>query len=637
MITTKSVFIVFNSKDVQRLAADHTLLTQIDCVISGVPGVALDLLMAKKTVLTLEEALVSLKISRRDISNLASSYSSSILDMDAIGNALRMFDERADESVRLALLNHVALLIHNSFALELLFDALVKNGLKSVWAYRGSSRFRLVERLDIRILMLADHGFWPHLVHLCLDAGVKLNCIGRGDRLATAKKTLRDLLLIGYKGKTLLQRSMRKTKSALTGTCDAVLVVRARTEVMAAEPILRERARRGFQDLLLVDDLIKNPDGTSAASAGSRDWLSLSTFATPGEVVGVFLKCILLRGTAARRGVALLSNTFSGSGFLGRKDVATQVIHTAFASVPELLIHRIQLCRALKQLTPSVMVSFDQVDRWGAIQGEVARQMGLLSIMVQNTAIDDMVYPLPISMDHLVVGYEHLCKVFIKCGANSDRVHSFGLPLHDDVLQAGDARLQELIIRAERRPRKLRVLIATQPFIEEFDYNAALLVDFEAAIQGLDLAVEWIIKPHPREAKGRYAGACEDLISRGHKVKLVDGPFETVLSVADIVVSRTSTGLEFAALGGVPGISHLDRMSEDLIEELDYLKFGVTSKSFSVTELRALLGGYVPEKRAASLRRYAELRSVYLHESFPGKGRATERVVDLMANGISRC
>lgn len=637
MLAPKSAFFVFNSNDTRRLAANPSLLIGIDCVISGVPGVPLDALGDRIRHVTLEEALLAFQISRRDISTLASAYCLALLDKEVMTQVLKVLDKGADESVRVALLNHAGFLTHNAFSFELLFDAMVRKGLSRVRAFRGHGRYRLVERLDIRTLLQGDLGFWPHLEHLCQDGGVKLTGIGLGDRLAPAKNALRDLLLLGYKGKTLLQRSLRAGKPPQVDAYDAAVVVRARTEVIAAEPVLRERAKRGYHDILLVDDLIKTPDGTSAASAGSHDWLPLSSYATPIEVACTFLRCIILRGTAARRGLLLRPNRVAGVGFLGCKDVAQQVLYTTLASVPELLIHRLQLNRALEQLSPSALVSFDQVDRWGAMQGELARQRGIHSVMVQNTAIDDMVYPWPLAMDHLVVGYEHLREVFIKSGANPDSVHSFGLPLHDDVLQAGDKRLQELCHRAVQQGLPLRVLIATQPFIEEFDYNNALLADFEAAIRCLDFDVEWILKPHPREAKGKYAVTLDTLIARGHNVKLFEGPFETALSESDIVLSRNSTGLEFAALGGVPGISYLNRFPADFIEELDYLKSPVTAKSFDIAGLRALIEGYAPDNRLENIRRYAEKRSLYLNESFPGRGHATERVVDLIENGANLC
>ena len=56
---------------------------------------------------------------------------------------------------------------------------------------------------------------------------------------------MRDNLLLGYKGKTLLVRSRRAATLARVSPCDLIVVVRARTEVVAADPILRERALQG--------------------------------------------------------------------------------------------------------------------------------------------------------------------------------------------------------------------------------------------------------------------------------------------------------------------------------------------------------------------------------------------------------
>lgn len=637
MLSTGTVFFVFNNSGGARLAANPDLLSGVDCVISVVPGINLDELEKLILCLTLEDALASFNISQRDISVPESAYCLDLLEPESLAQALAILGRGADESVRLALLNHVGLLTHNAFAIEALFKALVQNGLHSARAFRAIGRYQLVERPDIRTFQQVELGLWPQLEHLCMDFEVELTGVGSGSRLAQLKNKFRDILLLGYKGKTLLARSRRANKNVEMPIYDLAVVVRARTEVAAAEPILRMRAEQGHRDVMLVDDLIKSPDGTLAASASGRDWIALHSFSSPVEVVRIFMRCIALRGRAASHAMTLNSDRVSSTGFLGQRHIARQVLYTAFASVPELLVHRHQLTRALDRLRPRTLLSFDTVDRWGAMQGELARQHSSRSVMVQNTAADDMLYPWPLAMDHLVVGNERLREIFIASGAEPQRVHAFCLPLQDIVMRAGDMRLDELLHRAKKQTRALRVLIATQPFVQEYDYNAALLADFEEATQGLHFAIEWVLKPHPREAMDKYLALRDDLLSRGIDVTLFKGPFEAALSDADIVLSRTSTSLEYSALGGVPGIAHLNRYPQDIIERLDYLKSPVTGKSFDTVELRTLIASFAPHSRLDALRTYANMRSGYLDDGFPGRGRATEKVVGLIETNESTC
>lgn len=637
MPITGVVFFVFNAKGVARLTGNPSLLDGVDCVISGVPGVSLDALGERVAHLTLEQALEAFGITQRAISAPESAYCLALLDRDIIERALPRLGADADESIRLALLNHVGLLTHNAFAFELLFRALVGNGLRKARFFRFHGRFRLVERPEIRTFLQIELGFGPQLAHLCDEAGIKKEQVGRGDRLAAFKNALRDLLLLGYKGKTLLMRSRAACRPPEGQSVDAVFITRARTEVVAAEPILRHRAGQGHRDIMLVDDLIKSPDGTAAASQGTREWRPLHGYSKPDEIARIFFRCIWRRRSAAQRGMALRPERVSEWGFLGRKDIATQVLYTAFASAPELLVHRLQLSRAFEALSPSAVVSFDTVDRWGALQGEIARRRSMRSVMVQNTSADDIFYPWPLAMDYLVVGNERLRNIFTASGADPARVHAFGLPLQDDVLTAGNARLEALIHRAAQGHSPLRLLIATQPFVQEFDYNAALIDSLESAASELDFPLVWILKPHPREPVVKYETVRDELASRSHCVTLYSGPFEDALSEADVVLSRTSTSLEFAALGGVPGIAHLHRYPRDIVDRLDYLRSSVTDKSFDTSDLRACLKAYAPENRGESLEVYASRRVGFIDEFFPGKGRATVRVADLIAAGSSTC
>lgn len=631
------VFFVFNEKDVIRLVANPHFVSDLDQVISAVPGVDLQPLLGLVECLTLENALSKFGITQHYISQAESAFCIALLDADAIKEALSILSPEADESVRLALLNHVGLLTHNHFAFETVFKALADSGLKEVYAFQSYGQYRMVERPDIRMLLKVELGLLPHLIHLCSASEIKLHQVGSYDRLAQVKNMCRDFLLFSYKWITLLARSFRRSRSVKFGPCDLAVVARARTEVVAAAPILSRRIKFEKNDLMLIDDLIKSPDGSAAAEATGRPWVALHSFSSVIEVFRIFFRCMVLRRKAARIGVEISPDRVKSFGFLGRPEIALEILYTAFSSVAELLVHRLQLVRALEYMKPKAIISFDTVDRWGAMQGELARKMRTPSIMIQNTAVDDINYPWPLSMDNLVVGNERVRRIFVRSGANPDRVHATGLPLHDEHLKTGKQRFVSLRSRASNDQSKLRLLIATQPFVQEYDYNGAMIEDLEVVTQDLSYSVEWILKPHPRENILHYKKLQKKLNNNNRIVHLFDGPFEQAISEVDVVVSRTSTSLETAALGGVPSIAHLSSYPADIVDRLDYLKSPVTIKTFDREQLFHALARFEPNSRLLTLHEYEQHRLSFLKSFYPSDGKATESVIKLVDKGVTLC
>ncbi|WP_407496736.1 hypothetical protein [Pseudooceanicola sp. MF1-13] len=632
----RTAFFVFSQRDVNRLKRNLSLLDEFDTLVTCIPGIDIEELSDYITCLSLEDALETFQITQLEITRLTRKYARNLISADGVNEIIEAHYGNGYSDLRQSLEIISWVLAHNSVAFELVFESLVDRGLCRASCFQFHGSYRKIDRLDVKRLLHVEIEFGKHLEYLCKQAQLPLVKLGSGWRLATYVNALRDLLLLGYKAKTLLSRSFRAPRSVLENTCDLAVLVRARTEVVAAAPLMEARGAQGKYDVMLVDDLIKSPDGTCAAAASGRPWVSLHSFSRPVEIARILARCTFLRRRAARSGTAI-NPGLATAGFLGRPEIATEVLYTALASVPELLVYRLQLTRAIDQLGPQSVISFDTVDRWGALQGVVARTARVRSVMIQNTAADAIMYPCPLVMDHLVVGNERLREIFTASGADPERVHAFGLPIQDDVLIAGNARLDALINRAAQGHSPLRVLVATQPFVQEFDYNAALIDSLETAASDLDFPLVWLLKPHPREPLGKYETVRDRLASRSQSVTLFSGPFENALSEADVVLSRTSTSLEFAALGGVPGIAHLHRYPRDIVDRLDYLKSSVTDKSYDTSGLRALLQEYAPERRVESLEAYSNRRAEFINEFFPGKGRATDRVSDLIASGSSAC
>lgn len=632
MTKVNTVFFIFNQEQADHLESLLECLDGIDTIVSVIPGVSLERLVKYITCLTIEQALEKFAISQRMISDLASGYARDLLSVDVTGPALRVLGLSEVTGIPNALKIQVWIMVHNAFAFELLFNALSAQGMRTARCFAFHGQYRMVERLDIKTMLHVELGFGPQLQGLCRARDVVLQMVPGGCRTAPLRDALRNLLLSAYKFKALLSRSFTARGKGAPHPCDAVFVVRAQTEVASAEPLLRWRAERGMRDCLLVDDLIKSPNGTLAARQSGFAWYPLHAFLSPGKLFMIFLETSLRAGRAARLAFSESPERMAKWGFLGQSSVACAVLRTTFMTVPELKIFYQQLFCALTKTQPSALVSFDTVDRWGTVQGALARSRGLRSVMVQNTAVDDIEYPCPLSMDHLVVGNERLRRIFLASGAPADRVHAVGLPLQDQVLKIGDERIAQLRTRAENaEPVVLRILVATQPFVQAFDYNGALLADLVEALKTLDFPFTLVLKPHPREVIDHYRTLVDTLTRAGFQVSLFEQAFETALDAADIVLSRTSTSIEFAVLGGVPTIAYLNKYPAEIIERLDYLRDPVTVKAFDVDALREALAGFHPQSRVATLNSYSARRDAYLAEYFPGRGLATEYVAALIA------
>ncbi len=636
MIAAGAIFFIFDQQQAARLAARPDFLDGIDCVISTVPGITLDGISANITCLTLEQALDLFAIRHRAISELGSQYALALLDKDTTRDAFLVLGLDECTGVRVALLNHVALLVHNAFAFELLFKALAEGGVCKVRCFAFYGRYRLLERPDIKMLLHVELGFGPHLAYLCNTQGVKFEKVAGGGRMAIMRNTLRTLLLQGYKAKALLVRSLKAKEKTTLPQYDAVFVVRAQTEVTAAVPLLRLRHGHGRQDCLLVDDLIKSPDGTHAASQTHFPFYPLHGFLSPSELAIIFLRKMVIAGRAARKAGSGSQDRLTGWGFFGQSEIACAVLRATFTTVPELAIFHRQLCRALDRLRADVLVSFDTVDRWGAVLGACARAHGVRSVMVQNTTVDDIEYPHPQSTNHLVVANDTVREIFLASNVPRTAIHALGLPVYDCLIDTATPRIERLTQRfAKNTSSNLKVLVATQPFVQEFDYNHDLLDSLRDIALHLNFGVSFLIKRHPREDPEHYRKHLAAFTNSMVPATILDGPFDQALDSADLLISRTSTSLELAALGGVPGIAYLHKYPADIIERLTYLKSPVTLKVFTKSELHGLLETFHPNARQAQYSAYTTRRSDFLSEHFPNIGHASKKVNTLINKGVT--
>ena len=103
----------------------------------------------------------------------------------------------------------------------------------------------------------------------------------------------------------------------------------------------------------------------------------------------------------------------------GRKDIAGQVLY-GVCVIAELLVHRLQLCRAGTP-DPSA-VSFDTVDRWCPSRRTCASAINAIRVDTKYVVDDGAIL---MAMDHLVMGNERLRKIFTASDADQSNVRGF--------------------------------------------------------------------------------------------------------------------------------------------------------------------------------------------------------------------
>lgn len=644
----KSPFFLFSQEDVSwLLQRSKRKAIDFDCVLAILPGIDLSGLRNLPTlqnveVFRLEEMLEKLQLTQYAISERASELSLEILKID---------DKRPNfefwgVDFRPALLNNLALALHNSIAFEMLFEMLCAEGLDSAACFMPNGKFALVERLDIRVMLRPSLTLVPHLMYLCKANEVKFKGERRSELfLAAVENAARNFLLWSYKSAILFRRSVqwwRKPKASPRNEAPerkvVLVLIRAATELTSIQPVLTQMKKEGGPNfVLLVDDLLKNPDATKAVSETTHQWLNVHQFSNPIEVIFQALRVPVIlkleKAFSRKSQIPVSRKNKSLSNFFLERKTFSSTLKTATATLSELTIFSRQISAAIQFFQPHCILTMDMVDRWAAVVGTVGAQFKVPTLILQNTALDKIRYPLPLATDHMIVANSSIRDVLIKSGANPDRLHATGLPSYAASTEMGAKRLRLLSSELACSPlvdQSFKILVATQPFVQSFDYNGQMLEDLARVIQK-HKNIEIIIKPHPRELNGAYEKRCSVLVQAGYRVKIFSGTFEMALGEADLVLSRTSTAIQKALLGGVPSIAYLRDYPREIVDRLDYLSTAAVFKHETPEELGEFINIFArPRGRLEVLENFSRNRMVYLGGDVAGSVDATSAALGLI-------
>ncbi len=629
----KIVFFIFSKKEVKKLEHDLKYnaknIPYIDLIVSVAPGIGLEKLNKYTKNITFENFIHNNQITQMKISTIASNYSKDLINSKILEKILRDSKIKKYNYIKNALLNNTSLIVHDSFGLSLFFDSLVKEGMQKAVFYSNRGGFQIKDLYVTNFLLDENLYYKRHLQYLCQKQNITFKSIKKIS-LGDFSFQIRDWTIFIYRLIVLSIRCIKNSERAKKRKVKAIHLIRSEVELYSSEVIIKETINRGDSYIYIVDDLIKNPTCSKKIKKTNFQWLSIHSFSTIKDIYRTFIQvlCILINVNKNKKNInpdTILSNY----GFLGESTQINIIIFKILLSyLPEIIIYEKQFNRVLKLLKPKYIVSYDQIDKFGAVQGYVAKENTIASVMIQTTVIDDLQYPYPLSMENMIVSSEKVKKILISSGANKNKIHDFGLPSLFEVNRKGDRRIDELI---NKKDNQLVILIATQAFVSKINYNKLLINDVLNALGKSSYNIKVIIKPHPREGKIKLS--IDN--SSNPKLNIVTKyeKFEELLERADLVISRTSTVLQTSIVGGVPAISYLEMYPSEIIKRLDYLESKATCICETKEKLSYIISDYTSnERRIDQLKEFKENRKNYIMKQFPGNNNSIDLTMNLLNN-----
>jgi hypothetical protein len=543
-------------------------------------------------------------------------------------NNLNLFCNVEDVGLREALLNHTSLLYHKIAYFELVFKSIEMSGVKNFVIDQRCGNVIITDRPDVKKFSVSPYMWGSLITEICSLYGCSLAAFRVSTHTALVVNKVRIVAIQIYKMYNILKRSgsFRGTKSNRIQYSTGIFV-RAKSELIASLPVYELRKKLGFNDVFLVDDLLKNPDCSDAITTRK-----MAAIYIPSQMVwykvlrllcSYFARIVLTKSLKKS-----LSLNITGPKLCSSRPVVCAINWSLLLSLPELLVYRAQVNDLLKLHSFQQFLSFDTVSRWGGLQGAIAKIHQIPSSMIQNTAVEDICYPLPLSCERLFVANQRIKNIFIRSGAPINKVLDYGLPLNDTLIHRGDVRTAKRNTKKDFLSPKVHIVIATQPFVQTESLNQALISDVVDALNGYEDRVELTIKVHPRENSVDYWYYLKKLEAHNFSSLRIDvDEINNTLGSTDVLVSRTSTVLQQAILHAVPCISYLKDYPSEIISRIDYLSAEACVKVTDISELRVALVQYLKVSTSSAVtRRFFTHRKNYIMEEFNGPN-ATSKIV----------
>jgi len=428
------------------------------------------------------------------------------------------------------------------------------------------------------------------------------------------------------------------------------ILIRGESEYWSFQPVLDLiRTKKEYPAVIFQDDLIKSPSGRYVLNKQGEKYCSLHKHRSFLALIYRFFYGFVYAKLAKRRilhhltlSPALCQSENEPFVFelLFNKQLLVSICSLAFSALPELLnfVEEVEILR--KKYNPKCFVIMDMVDHWAGILGAYAKTKHILSCTLQNASLGYLHQPMPISTDVMFVANTFLKKVLLESGADENRIIVSGLPMYDALYQRLANRRQSNISFRKKFQISIEskiILITTQPFVLEEDYNKILLEDIAQVLCDLpENKYIIIIKIHPREKKKDYVSIVSELqkFLTGRILLIDDINVLDLIEISSIFITRNSTTLLAAILGGVVSIAYLKGLERDQlsIEDLYYLKGAL--RFFNREDLTVCLKDLF-KKESKFLRKYNIARNKFMQEYFQiFDGKSTERVYSYLRNVV---
>lgn len=542
--------------------------------------------------------------------------------------------------------NMMALSLHSVVAFYLYVEHIVETfspDVVHIFSTRNAA-FRLPERPDIGFLYFPTICFGPVATFFC--ASRQLACRHHGKApsfLLSGLTNFRSLLLQTYKFLITARRILGQTrKSAPKCVKDAsavkraLVIIRSASEFWSIRPVLSAlEQKHDWQSLIVQDDLIKSPSSKATLDRENVEYLPIHSATSLAQAILTWARCTAFASRMrklSRRRVEVTDERAEHPLHRFFLQNIGEVIRTATRPLPELSLFCQELTGISDLYRPSAIITLDMVDQWGGAVGHLGRQIGVKTFTLQNTALDSIVYPRPISTDVFWLANQKTHDMLYLSRPRRGESVVTGLPMNDEIVSQAQNWHRRDVLSSNRQAlgfaeRDKIILVATQPFQEPFPFNKRLIQILAEALAGVENA-RILVKLHPREKKSDFNCWMSELMEKDTCIEFAaEGNILEYLKIADLFVSRTSTAIQTALLADVPTVSCLENYPSSIVKRLDYLETDAVKKIYSASDLTAFLQSFFTSSREKTA--FSERRRRYLQENIgPDPGNATARVIE---------
>lgn len=563
-----------------------------------------------------------------DFSSVVSNFDVS-RDVSFAMNKIKFVEESEYSSFFKKMKNMFALYLHPFiYKLTVLrYILLEKNITELLMVSKNDFFFDFPERPDVNRMLVLESCFYPLINDLCANLNITVSFSNnKKSTYVFILHRFRSLLLNFYKFTTILFRKFKTESKFFSSNRPQKkigIIIRAQSEYWTVKPVLKQFEKYGFNPVIIQDDLIKNPSSKAVLDSEGVDYVHIHSKISYLKLFTLWLSSSIKFFKAKRY---LKNNVHSEKvensieGLILNENRLSTLLASSFHSLPEISVYEHELMMLQNEYNFDVVITMDMVDQWAASLGYMGKQLNFKTIIIQNTVLDKIYYPIPVLTDYFIANGKFVEELLSLSNPKEGSVVYLGSPLQDG--------FYSYYKKLKKNDGVTKILIATQPFVQNYDYNETLLRELLNVLSFFEGRFELIIKPHPRE-KVDYYSVIKSL-DCGPDVEILISSQDDILKHAEetsLFLSRTSTAIQSFVLMGIPVVSYLESYPADICSRLDYLESSCTVKCFNQDELKIYINEFLNNYEHV-YSEFVKNRKSYIEE-YVGlfDGKASERIV----------